>query len=67
MPFLMTLLELLGNAIAPTLASMGMMLLTERVLRRMSVITVRWLEGKAPNQSVKDALETIAQAWDLKP
>lgn len=55
----------IGNILAPIVAQMGWMLLSERVVRRVAVISVRWLESKTPNQSVKDALEVIAKAWDV--
>lgn len=55
----------IGDILAPIIAQMGLMLLTERVVRRVAVLTIRWIEGKTPNQNVKEALEIIAKAWEV--
>lgn len=47
-------------------AKMGMMLLTQSVVQRVAVISIRALEAKVPNQSIKDALEIIAKEWEIK-
>ena len=51
--------------IAPMIAQMGMLLMTERVVRRVAVLTLRWLEAKAPNQQLADAIDIIADALEV--
>lgn len=65
MPFLAGIFQVLGNVIAPMVAQMGMLLLTERVVRRVTVLTLRWLEAKAPNDSLAEAIDIIADALEV--
>ena len=55
------------SVIAPIFAQMGLMLLSERVIRRVTVITLRALEKKATNELTKDIVDTVADALEVPP
>lgn len=57
----------LVNIVGPIVAQMGMMLLSERVIRRVTVVTLRALERKTTNQLTKDIVDTVADALDVPP
>lgn len=38
---------------------------TERNVRRGAVLILRWLEQKATNPKVKEAIDIIADAWEV--
>ncbi len=61
----LAIFKVIGNILAPIIAQMGLMLLTERVVRRVAVITIRWIETRTPNPNVKAGLEVIAHAWEV--
>lgn len=68
MPFLAPFLTAAGNALSGIVASMGLMLMTERVVRRVSVITLRKLQAAAQEKHPKlaEAIDVVADAWELK-
>jgi len=53
------------SVIAPIFAQMGLMLLSERVIRRVTVVTLRALEKKATNELTKDIVDTVADALEV--
>lgn len=53
------------NVIAPIFAQMGLMLLSERVIRRVTVITLRALEASVSNKLTKDIVDTVADALEV--
>jgi hypothetical protein len=69
MPFLAPFLASAGSALAGIVAQMGLMLLTERVVRRVSVVTLRKLQAGAEESKypkLAEAIDVIADAWELK-
>jgi hypothetical protein len=50
--------------LAPVIAKLGLALLSEAVVRRVALITIRALEARCPNQYVKELLDTIGDAWE---
>lgn len=59
MPFL--------SVLAPIIAQMGYILLSERVIRRVTVITLRYLADSSKNKFTHDMLGEVAQALDVPP
>lgn len=58
----------IGEILAGIVAKMGMMLLTETVIKKVAIITLRALENKAKSagsKSLADSIEVIAQAWEV--
>jgi hypothetical protein len=57
MPFLV-------NTLGPIIAQMGLLLLRERVVRKVTVITLRYLESKTSNKLTKDLVDAVADALE---
>lgn len=58
----------IGALLASIVAKMGMTLLTEAVVKRVAVATLRALEDKARkngHKSIGDAVDAIADAWEV--
>lgn len=57
MPFLV-------NVLGPIFASMGLMLLRERFVRKITVVTLRYFEAKTTNKLTKDLVDAVADALE---
>lgn len=57
MPFLI-------NTLGPIIAQMGLLLLRERVVRKVTVITLRYLESKTTNKLTKELVDAVADALE---
>lgn len=55
------------NILGPIIAQMGLMLLSERVVRRVTVATLRALEKRVSNELTKDIVDTVADALEVPP
>lgn len=66
MPILAILVGI-GNILAPIIAGMGYRLLSERVVRRVTVITLRKLAESSKNKFTHDMIATVADALDVPP
>lgn len=67
--FLLTIWKMILSAISTVWLPVAIELLkrlnTERNVRRGVVLILRWLEEKATNQKVKEAIDIIADAWEV--
>lgn len=63
--FLIPILESIGSTLAPIIAGMGLKLVSERVIRRVTVITLRYFADGTKSKVTHDLLETVAQALDV--
>ncbi len=61
----MPIFLMLGNIVAPIIAQMGLRLLTERVVRRVAVVTLRSFEDRVSNPRFKEAIDIIADALEV--
>lgn len=52
------------NTLGPIIAQMGLLLLRERVVRKVTVITLRYLESKTTNKLTKDLVDAVADALE---
>ncbi len=66
LPFLSPLIMAAGKTIAGIVAQMGLMLLTERVVRRVTVVTLREIERRADNPNLKELIDAVADALEIK-
>ncbi len=55
------------NILGPIIAQMGLMLLSERVVRRVTVLTLRALEGslKKSYPHISDVIDVVADALEV--
>ena len=63
--FLISMLQTAGATLAPIIAAMGLRLVSERVIRRVTVITLRYFADSTKSKMTHDLLETVAQALDV--
>lgn len=65
MPFLLGILGSAGNILAPIVAQMGLKLLSERVVRRVAVLTLRHFADQPGNSLTHQYLGVVADALEV--
>jgi hypothetical protein len=65
--FLISILQACGSVIAPIIATMGVKLMTERVVRNVTVLTLRYFEErlKAKHPTLSAAVDIVADALEV--
>lgn len=61
------ILQAIGSVIAPIVATMGLKLMSERVVRNITVITLRYFEEKLKEKhpTLSAAVDVIADALEV--
>jgi len=54
----------LVNVLGPIIAQMGYALLRERVVRKITIVTLNLLKDKASNRHVKDYIQVLIDTWE---
>lgn len=60
-----TILTAISTVWLPVALELLKRLNTERNVRRGAVLLLRWLEEKATNPRVKEAIDILADAWEV--